>query len=143
MRKRSASFTESASGNASATSGSSLTTSPNLLRPGPSFRTRSALRSYSGRSSSSISVSIFFICFPLRWRYLPRANQPGNAAPIRIRHEQQAALPRLPDDNIAVLIVGMIRVVEIDIERIVEDGLGLLERDAVLLKIGLRLSFIP
>jgi len=42
-----------------------------------------------------------------------------------------------------MLVVGMIRVVEIDIERIIEDGLCLLKRDAVHLKVGPSLSFIP
>jgi hypothetical protein len=53
MRKRSASFTASALGNTSATSGSRRTTQPpKLFRPGPNRRTDKLFKSYSGHTSS-------------------------------------------------------------------------------------------
>jgi hypothetical protein len=45
-------------------------------------------------------------------------------------------LPRLSDNNIALLIKGMIGVKEINIERVIENGLRLFKRDAVLFKIS-------
>src|SRR5919206_4881030 len=143
MRKRSASFTASASGNASATSGSNLTVSPNRLRPGPSFRTFKAFKSYSDRSSSSVSDSTFFISFTLCRRHLSCANQANGIAVFRVRDNQQAPLLRRANDNIAVFIKGMIRVIEINVERILEDGLRLLEGHAMLLKIAPRLFSVP
>src|SRR6266404_8950701 len=76
IRNRSASFTDSASGNTSTISGSKRTTDPpRVFRSGPSLLTRKLLRSYSGLSSSSISVSTFFmyflIPFKLHGRIIP------------------------------------------------------------------------
>jgi hypothetical protein len=88
IRKRSASFTDSAFGNTSATSGSKRTTPPKLLRPRPSFLTRKLLKSYSGRSSSSMSVSIFFICFSFTSCGFSGANQPNYVISFRVRDNQ-------------------------------------------------------
>lgn len=52
----------SASGKPSATSGSRRTVPPKLFLPGPSFLSRKLHKSYSGRSSSFASGSIFTGC---------------------------------------------------------------------------------
>jgi len=52
-------------------------------------------------------------------------------------------MTRLTDDNIAVLFDGMVGVVEINVERVIEDGSGFLERHSVLRQISPRLLLIP
>jgi hypothetical protein len=50
---------------------------------------------------------------------------------------------RLSNDNIPMLIKGMIRVIEIYIKGIIEDGFGLVKRDSMLRKISFCLFIIP
>ena len=119
MRKRSASFTASAFGNAPATSGSSLITSPKLLRPGPSLRTRSVDKSYSGRSSSSNSS--FFISFSFSGGHFSRTNQANDTVSFSIRDDQQTPSRRLAHDKIPMLINRMVRVIKINIKPIIKD----------------------
>jgi len=61
---------------------------------------------------------------------------------LRIGDKQQTPLPRLSDDNIALFIKGMIWVKEIYIEWVIENGLRLFKRDAVLFKISCCLFLI-
>ncbi len=49
----------------------------------------------------------------------PIAQQRANYERQGIRHHQQATMPRLSNDNIAMLINRMIRIVEINIDRII------------------------
>src|SRR5207237_611127 len=67
----------------------------------------------------------------------------NDTASFRVRYQQQTTLTGLTKDNIAMLFVRMFGVMEINVERVIEDGLSLLERDVVLLQIGPGLFFIP
>src|SRR2546425_2056149 len=91
IRNRSASLTDSALGNTSATSGSKRTTEPpKLFRPGPNFRTCKFLRSYSGRNSSALTVLPFFIGFSLCCGDFSGADQAHRVSSFGVRDDQQA-----------------------------------------------------
>ena len=144
MRKRSASFTASALGNTFITSASKRTVSPKLLRPGPIFLTRKFLRSYSGRSSSSFGVVSFFIGFSFCRCGFPGADQSCCILPFCVGYDQQAAIMlRLPYNNITILVVGMIGIIEIDIEWIIKYGFGLVKPYSMFGEIRSCLLFVP
>lgn len=50
---------------------------------------------------------------------------------------------RFSDDEISIFITRMIRIVEIDIKRIVEDSLGFIKRNPVFRQISFCFFFIP
>jgi len=85
IRKRNASFTASAFGNAPATSGSTLIRSPKLLRPGPSLQTRSVDKSYSGRSPSPDSSFLHKLFFERS--HFSRTNQTNDIVSFSIEDD--------------------------------------------------------
>lgn len=144
IRNRSGSFTDSALGNTSATSGSRRTTDlPKLLRPGPSPRTCILLRSYSGRSSSFIFGLTFFMGFSLCRGDFSGANRAHRIFSFCVRHNQQRTFPRLAEDKKAMLIIGVVGVVKVHIECIVEKCYCFVKSYSMMRQIGCCFLLIP
>src|SRR5215210_3266433 len=135
ISRRSASLTAFASGNAAATSGSSNTRFvPSRYRSAYFPRTRpfNCEKSYSGRISSSGSVSTLFIRLSLPGCRFPGANDADDCPVIRMCHDQHSTPVGGADDKETLLIGGMIGVIEGVGQRVTEHGGPLLEGDAVL-----------
>jgi hypothetical protein len=143
--KRSASFTESASGNAAATSGASVTiTVPcgkRLVK-----RPRTALeKSYSGRTSASLLRRSFvlFILSPFLWSCPSCADESDRFLVIGMNHNQKQLMQGTPKSDPAFLVLRMLQVGHHKQEGIKEYCGRFLEVDSMLGLVDSGLCRIP
>jgi len=100
----------------------------------------SEARSYSGRSSSALSVARFLVGMGFRFRSPPGTDDPNKlVAPVGMSQKQNSTLARRPDRDESLLRKRVIRAIERERGGIGEHGRALGEGDLVLLEIGRRL----
>lgn len=123
---RKASFTEAESGKTSKTSGSMTTTfEPFLYRA--TVAPRSApLKSYSGRIVSRSELhrgllTFFFILLSFASRCAASGNESGSRRAFDEGHDEKPIPRRMPQDEIALLVDGVIRIREQHRGRVSED----------------------
>lgn len=141
-----ASFTDEASGNAFATSGSSKTRfvpDRALSRCFAFTLPVSCERSYSGLRSSARLARAFFMLSLLPARHRPSGDDPHSLGSVTMTDHQRPSLARDPECQESMLRLGMVRVVERLCERVVKDRRRLLEAHAMLHEVGFGLRRIP
>ncbi len=135
-------MTESESGNASATSGARHTViSEGAFRPGPRATTRSALKSYSRLSSSSIlRLDFFGIDLSFTTACFSSTDNPDRLGSFCVGGYPQAPLLGLSHDDKPTLLRGVVRICKDQKQGIAEHRSCFVERYPVLgeIRFGLR-----
>jgi hypothetical protein len=72
---------------------------------------------------------------PLAPRRRPRTDDSDSWLSLSKAYQQQPLLVRMPDDDLAMLVLRMVKIVVNSGERIRENGNGFLEGDAMILEI--------
>src|SRR6185503_1541973 len=72
-----------------------------------------------------------------------RANEPQSAAPVSMAHHQQATFGGVANRYLSRLSLRMVGVAKRRCERVIENGEGLLKRDAMFAPVARRLPRLP